>query len=102
MDMPAFSNAFLVDGTGPIPIISGATPAEAYETIVAKGVIPSFFAISSLITTTAAAESLIPDALPAVTAPSFLNAGFNFPRLSAVTPSLGNSSVSNTIGSPFL
>ena len=49
-----------------------------------------------------AAPSLIPDALPAVTVPSFLNAGLSFARFSIVVLNLGNSSVSNTFGSPFL
>ena len=41
---------------------------------VASGVRPSSFAFASDITTSAAAPSLMPEALPAVTPPSFLNA----------------------------
>ena len=83
-------------------MILGSTPADAYETIFTSGVRPSSLALSADITTTAAPESFIPDALPAVTPlPSFLNAGFSFPNFSIVVPNLGCSSVSNTIGSPF-
>jgi len=38
----------------------------------------------------------MPEALPAVTVPSFLNAGFIFARDSMVVPAFGCSSVSNT------
>ena len=50
---------------------------------------------------TAAAPSLMPDALPAVTVPSLENAGRNADRASAVVPALMYSSVSNTV-LPFL
>jgi hypothetical protein len=63
--------------------------------------IPNSAAFSALRTTNAAAPSLIPEALPAVTVPSLAKAGFNFPKDSAVVPNLGNSSVSNTFGSLF-
>ena len=53
-------------------------------------------------TTTAAAPSLIPEALPAVTEPFFLKAGRNPANFSGVVPFFGYSSVSNTIGSPLL
>jgi hypothetical protein len=43
----------------------------------------------------------MPDALPAVTEPSFLNAGFSAASFSAVVPARGYSSVSTSIGSPF-
>ncbi len=43
----------------------------------------------------------MPDALPAVTVPSFLNAGFSFESPSIVASFLGNSSLSITT-SPFL
>ena len=67
-----------------------------------RGVIPSSTAFSLDITTSAAAASLIPEELAAVTIPSFLNAGLSLAIPSAVTPCFGYSSVSNTIGSPFL
>ena len=93
---PAFSIAFLVAGTGPTPMIDGSTPPKAPDTQVAMGLTPSSFAFSSLITTTAAAPSLMPEAFPAVTIPSFLNAGRSLAMLSAVVPGRGPSSVSNT------
>ena len=52
--------------------------------------------------TSIAAPSLIPEALAAVTVPSFLNAGF-IPEIdSAVTPSLIYSSVSTTVVAFFV
>ncbi|KAG1707797.1 Protein lysine acetyltransferase Pka [Nymphon striatum] len=55
---------------GPVPMILGSTPVEAHETILANGSKPSFSALERVITITAAAPSLIPDALPAVIVPS--------------------------------
>jgi hypothetical protein len=43
----------------------------------------------------------MPEALPAVTVPSFLKAGFNPASFSAVLPARGYSSTENTTGSPF-
>ena len=94
ISIPAFAITFFVAATGPMPMIRGSTPARAPATHVAMGVTPSSFAFSSLITTTAAAPSLMPEALPAVTIPSFLNAGRSFPRASILEPALGPSSVS--------
>ena len=68
--------------------------------IVANTGTPNSLAFSALITTTAAAPSLIPEALPAVTVPSFLNTGRSLESPSNEASFLGNSSVSNTIGSP--
>ena len=85
--MPVLLRTFLVAATGPIPMIFGSTPPRAPATHVAIGLTPSSLAFSSLITTTAAAPSLIPEELPAVTKPpSFLNAGFNLPSVSTVVP----------------
>lgn len=67
----------------------------------AIGVKPNSLALEAFITMTAAAPSLIPEALPAVTLPSFLKAGFNLPKDAAVVPARGNSSVLNTKGSPL-
>ena len=55
-------------------------------------------AVSADITTSAAAPSLTPGALPAVTVPSFLNAGFSAPSASAVVSSRIGSSRSTTSG----
>ena len=73
----------------------------ANDRILASGLRPSFAARSAVATTTAAAPSLMPEALPAVTVPSFLNAGFSAASFSAVVPARGYSSVSKAIGSPF-
>jgi hypothetical protein len=57
---------------------------------------PSSLALSALMITRAAAPSLIPEALPAATVPSFLKAGLSPQRASSLVPSLGYSSVSKT------
>ena len=78
-------------------MISGSTPPSAPATHVAIGVTPSSFAFSSLITTIAAAPSLMPEALPAVTSPSFLPEQHLKPaRDSAVVPARGPSSFLNS------
>ncbi len=82
-----------MEATGPIPITDGSTPPRSPATQVASGVTPSSLAFSSVITTIAAAPSLIVEALPAVTVPSFLNAGRSLPRLSAVVLALIPSSL---------
>src|SRR6201991_3195968 len=64
---PAFFSAAREAGIGPVPMIDGSTPACPHETIRASGVLPSLAACLALISTRAAAPSLIPDALPAVT-----------------------------------
>ena len=63
----------------------------------ASGVMPRFEAASAPISTRAAAPSLMPEALPAVTEPSLEKAGRSFARASTVTPALGNSSVSTMV-----
>ena len=97
MERPALASAFLLEGTGPVPMIEGSTPASAPETMVASGVMPSSWAFFSLMTTRAAAPSLMAEELPAVTMPSGLKAGRSFASVSTVDPSRGPSSVSKTI-----
>ena len=58
-------------------------------------------ALRSLVTTTAAAPSLVPGALPAVTVPSFLNAARSLARASSEVSSRGDSSLLMTMGAPF-
>ena len=78
-------------------MISGSTPPSAPATHVAIGVTPSSFAFSSLITTIAAAPSLIPEALPAVTSPPSLpEQQRNLESVSAVVPALGPSSLTKS------
>jgi hypothetical protein len=67
----------------------------------ARGVRPISRALADVVTTSAAAPSLMPDALPAVTLPSFLKAGLSAASFSAVVPARGYSSVSTRSGSPF-
>ena len=83
-------------------MIFGSKPALAYDLIVAKTGMPNSFAFSELMTTTAAAPSLIPEALPAVTVPPSLKTERNLAKPSNEASFLGNSSVSKIIGSPFL
>ena len=58
-------------------------------------------ALSALASSSTAAPSLMVEALPAVTVPSFLNAGLSLASASAVVPARGCSSVSTTTGSPL-
>src|SRR5437667_7426202 len=66
---PARERQRLDAGTGPMPMYFGSTPAEAKALILAIGFNPSSFDFFKLHKTTAAAPSLIPEALPAVTVP---------------------------------
>src|SRR5258707_13023413 len=63
---PAFSSALREAGIGPEPITLGSTPACAQDLIVASGVSPRFLASLALISTSAAAPSLMPEAFAAV------------------------------------
>ena len=62
-------------GIGPVPMIAGSTPAVAQEAMRASGFRPRVLASSALISTRAAAPSLRPEALAAVTVPSLVKAG---------------------------
>ena len=79
-----------------MPITAGSTPVVAKEAIRASGVRPRRSASSAVITTRAAAPSLIPDALPAVTVPSFEKAGLSLATASSVVPGRMYSSASIT------
>ena len=94
---------FWMAGTGPIPISAGATPAAALEPTKASTSIPKDFARSASIKINAAAPSLTPEALPAVTEPdgSVVNAGRSLARASAVVDGRGCSSMSTRSGSPL-
>ena len=98
---PARSSAFRVDGTGPMPITAGSTPAEALLTIRASGSRPSSRARSSVVTTTQAAPSLIWDALPAVTVPPSRKIGLSAASRSSEVSARGPSSAWIVTGSPF-
>ena len=80
----------------------GGRPLVACPTMRASGVRPSARAFSADITTTAAAPSFTPGALPAVTLPSFLNAGFSAgQRLRRSCPRGSPRRDRTTIGAPF-
>src|SRR6266702_2856294 len=91
---PAFLSAARDAGIGPLPMIAGSTPACAQETMRASGALPSLAASLAFISTTAAAPSLMPEALAAVTVPSLAKAGRSLPTASMVVPCLGYSSAS--------
>ena len=99
--MSNISAHFLIECSGAIITHSGAQPPVAYAVTRARAVIPSSDAISSLITTSAAAPSLIEDALPTVTVPSFLNAERSPATDSIVMSARMFSSVLNSTASPF-
>ena len=80
----------------------GSIPDVACPAILAIGSTPSDLARSAEVTTTADAPSLTPGALPAVTVPPSLKAGFSLPRDSSEVSSRTGSSVSKITGGPFL
>src|SRR5258708_36219769 len=88
---PAFLSAAREAGIGPVPMIEGSTPACAHDTMRASGFLPSAAACLALISTTAAAPSLMPDAFAAVTVPSFERAGRSLAIDSPLTPAFGYS-----------
>jgi len=96
-----FVSNFSTASTGAIITHLGSTPLTACATIRAIGDFPRRNAFRSLVTIKAAAPSLVPGALPAVTVPSFLKAGFNFASASMLVSSRGDSSYLITMGSPF-
>ena len=66
---PARRSALVTAGTGPVPISAGSTPATAVDRTRTKGCRPSRRAVSSDMTSRAAAPSLRGELLPAVTVP---------------------------------
>src|SRR5438874_162281 len=80
----------------------GSTPATAVATTRARGCHgppPPSTALDRPMTSSAAAPSLIPLELAAVTVPSFLNAGFSCAARSRVVPARGYSSRANVVPS---
>jgi len=96
---PAFRSAAGIASTGASPMISGDRAVTAVDTIRASGVRPRSLALTSLITTRAAAPSLSAQAFPAVTVPSGRNTGCSWLTLSMVTPGRGPSSRETTVPS---
>src|SRR5512134_884438 len=97
---PARARHLLEAGTGPMPMYFGSTPADAKALMRAMGFRPSSFALRALVTMTAAAPSLMPEALAAVTVPFLSKAGLRAFIASSVAPWRGYSSSANTTG-PF-
>ena len=98
---PAFFATLRDASTGVISSSFGSRPLVAWATMRAIGVSPSAEARAADITTSAAAPSLTGGALPAVTLPSFLNAGFRARSTSAVVSARTDSSWAKSTGSPF-
>ncbi|MNR11030.1 hypothetical protein D3C85_1273110 [compost metagenome] len=98
---PRRSTSLRTAGTGPMPMTRGATPALAMPRTFARAVRPCFFTASPEARISAAAPSLTPEALPAVTVLSGPLTGLSLPRVSRVVSARGCSSCSTTL-SPFL
>src|SRR5260370_14021193 len=79
---------------GPMPNSSGGQPAVEEATKRARGLRPRALARASLMTTVAAAPSLMGELFPAVTEPLAWNAGFSLARTSRDVSARGSSSVS--------
>ena len=94
--IPAFLSALAMAGTGPIPMMAGSTPPCPTPMISHRGVKLFCLTASSDAISTNDAPSLIPEALPAVTDPSFLKAGRKVDNFYREVVRFGNSSVSNT------
>ena len=94
---PLRARTFCVAGTGPMPMISGGTPAEAPSTIRARAVRPYSRMARSDATMMAEAPSFSVLELPAVTMPPDRTTGRSLASTSAVVPSRGPSSVSTTV-----
>ena len=97
---PDLASAFWIAPAGAVVNHSGAWAWVACATIRATGLKPRFSAVEARISTSAAAPSLIDEALAAVMVPSFLNAGFRPGILSSLALK-GCSSLSN-LTSPAL
>src|SRR4051795_10764763 len=80
--IPLRSRIFVVAGIGPSSINTGSQPTVVWSTIRARGVSPSSFALSALISSTAAAPSEICDEFAAVIFPSGLNTGLSWESVS--------------------
>src|ERR671915_1548770 len=99
-ERPALSSAAWVALAGVRARYGKSSATAAWATIVASGVRSLRFAHSSLESTTAPAPSFTPGALPAVCAPSLLNAPFSLESDSSDDSRRGASSTS-TVVSPF-
>ena len=94
---PALPSAASVAGTGPIPMMLGATPADPQETSRTNGVSPSSSAFCGVVTMHMEAASFWPLEFPAVTVASGSSAsrtGFSLLNVSTDVSARGCSSVS--------
>ena len=82
-------------------MMRGSTPTVVAPMILARGFKPYCATASSEATNTAAAPSLMPEALPAVTVPSALTTPLSLAKVSNVVEARGKPSLSTTTGSPF-
>ena len=82
-------------------MMRGGTPALVSPSTRASGVRSYFFTASSDAISSAAAPSLTPDALPAVTVPPSLRNGVPSLASCSIVVSRGCSSFDTTIGSPL-
>ena len=103
-ERPALRSALGTASTGPMPMIAGSTPAVAKLTSRPSGVSPSCAARSPVITTSAAAPSLIWLLLPAVTVPPAAKTGLSSDVFCASAswriPSSASKVTSRTVGRP--
>ena len=98
---PARSSAFLAAGTGPKPMERGGTPATPVAITRTSGLTPALSPASRLATISAAAPSLMPDALPAVVTPSG-NSALSLCKVSIVVSGRGcSSSLTTRSGLPL-
>ncbi len=88
--MPAFSSAVRIAGAGPMPMRLGSTPTAAQETMRPRT--RRSRARPAVVRTIIAAPSTMPEALPAVTKPSFSKAVGSPASASAVVSGRGCSS----------
>jgi hypothetical protein len=88
-------------GTGVIITHFGSSPLVACATIRARTGRPRAPATSAAAITSAAAPSLTPGALPAVTVPSGSNAGLSRASASTEVSARTDSSCATTMGAPF-
>ena len=100
MLMPVRFSSFCVAGTGPMPMIVGSTPTVAACRNVASGLRPFCFAISFSMIRQIVAPSVRGLALPAVTWPSAVYAGFSVASFSSVVSSRGFWSLSTVTLDP--
>ena len=95
--IPRRAHSFSTAGTGPTPMMRGATPPEAAPSMRARGSRPSFWTISAEASSRAAAPSLTPEALPAVTVPPSRTMGLRPCRAARVVSGRGCSSSLTTM-----